>query len=276
MVADGPSFGGEPVLGCPGEAGGGLRLPAGGGGRPQEPRWEMRPCCWLRVIPARSRQPRLLPPSHPSLPPCACRLSLSPCSPGAGSLLPGTAWLGEEPDSSRPGPGRCWRRQPHLVAPAPTEGGRWHVAGMQCVGAGPCLGPQPSAAPCPKLEAAPGCAVLGGSSVVRVSPWLVMLQPGLRSRPCTREGFVPRVTCVLALCMGTTSALLTPCPVTAACPYVLQTPPPCSWPPRAVSALSLAACPPGRPSQVNPQHLRGGSRRWHRGSRGDTEGERLE
>lgn len=95
---------------------------------------------------------------------------------------------------------------------------------MQCVGAGPRLGPQPSAAPCPKLEAAPGCAVLRGSSVVRVSPWLVMLQPGLRSRPRAREGFVPRVTCVLALCVGATSALLTPCPVTAACPYLLQPP----------------------------------------------------
>ncbi|XP_076192919.1 small integral membrane protein 45 isoform X1 [Aptenodytes patagonicus] len=82
----------------------------------------MRPRCWLRVIPARSRQRGCS--RHPSLPPCACRLSLSPCSPGAGSLLPGTAWLGKEPDSSWPGPGRCRREQPHPIALHPwKEGG---------------------------------------------------------------------------------------------------------------------------------------------------------
>lgn len=94
--------------------------------------------------------------------------------------------------------------------------------------------------------------------MVRVSPWLVMLQPGLRSRPCTREGFVPRVTCVLALCMGTTSALLTPCPVTAACPYVLQTPPPCSWPPPGSFCPVTCSVPPRAPVTGVPTAPPGG------------------
>lgn len=44
---------------------------------------------------------------------------------------------------------------------------------------------------------------------------------------------------------------------------------------QAVSALPLATCPLGLLSQVYPWHL-GGSGRWHRGSMGDIEGERLE
>ncbi|XP_005040003.1 PREDICTED: uncharacterized protein LOC101821708 [Ficedula albicollis] len=65
---------------------------------------------------------------HPSLPAClppirACRLPLSPSSPGARSLLPGTAWPGKEPDSSRLGAGRCSREQSHPVALHPWQKG---------------------------------------------------------------------------------------------------------------------------------------------------------
>ncbi|XP_053936802.1 protein SMIM45 [Cuculus canorus] len=63
----------------------------------------------------------MLPPAlgcsrHPSLPPCACHFSLLSCFPRSGSLLPGTAWLGKEPDSSQPHSSRCQREQPHPIA----------------------------------------------------------------------------------------------------------------------------------------------------------------
>lgn len=106
---------------------------------------------------------------HPSLPAClppirACRLTLSPSSPGSGSPLLGTAWLGKEPDSSRLAPGRCQREQSHPVALHPLEkvGGRrqggWRCSlGMRCKGARSCLGPQSS-----QLRA-PSCSLPQGA-----------------------------------------------------------------------------------------------------------------
>lgn len=147
------------------------------------------------------------------------------------------------------------------------------LSGMQCMGAGSCPGPQPSAAPCPKLQAAPGCPVLGGSSVVGVSLWLITLQPGLCSQPCTR-GFHPQSH----LCPGTVHGHH----------FCLAHPLPShhcvSLSPANPLSLLLAS-----PEQFLPCHLQrapqgarhkcthgvsGGSGRCHRGSRGDNEGER--
>uniref|UniRef100_A0A8C3JGD9 Uncharacterized protein n=1 Tax=Calidris pygmaea TaxID=425635 RepID=A0A8C3JGD9_9CHAR len=102
--------GGRPLVGCPGEAGGGLTLPGRRWGKPPG-----APVGKEAALPARC---------HPrTLPPRACRLPLSPGPPGAGSLLPGTACLGREPDSSRPRSGRCRREQPHPIALRPWKEG---------------------------------------------------------------------------------------------------------------------------------------------------------
>lgn len=132
------------------------------------------------------------------------------------------------------------------------------------MGVGSCPSPQPSAAPCPKLQAALGCPVLEGSSVAGVSPGLVTLQPGLWSWPCTWEGFVPKVTCVLALCSGTTPASLTPYPVTTACLCVLQTPCPCSWPPPSFCPVTCSVTPgvPITIVPIAPQETVGGDMRY--------------
>ncbi|XP_057878430.1 small integral membrane protein 45 [Melospiza georgiana] len=85
----------------------------------------MRPRCWLPVLPPPAAAAPAIPPSLPAcLPPSrACRLPLSPSSPGAGCLFPGTAWPGKEPDSSRLAPGRCRREQSHPAALHPWRKG---------------------------------------------------------------------------------------------------------------------------------------------------------
>nr|XP_005488809.1 uncharacterized protein LOC102070534 [Zonotrichia albicollis] len=110
--------------GCPGEAGAGLTLPGRRWGKPPSvPLGNEATLLAACPSPARRGCSR-----HPSLPAClppsrACRLPLSPSSPGAGCLFPGTAWPGKEPDSSRLAPGRCRREQSHPAALHPWRKG---------------------------------------------------------------------------------------------------------------------------------------------------------
>ncbi|XP_063252126.1 small integral membrane protein 45 isoform X1 [Prinia subflava] len=105
--------GGRPAVGSPGEAAAGLTLP---GRRRRKPpgvpvgsEVTLLAACPSAV--AAPAIPPTLPASRPSAPVVSrCR----PALPAQG--LPGTAWPGKEPDSSRLGPGRCRREQSHLVA----------------------------------------------------------------------------------------------------------------------------------------------------------------
>ena len=203
----------------------------------------------LRATPPRSRP---LPPAPVA---ARCRLALPEPSPGkAARLIPA-------------GP----RRGPEGAAPshrpAPVEGGRWRVAGAGrgCDAGERGRAPVPScqAAPCPQLQAAPACPVPGRASAVGRGPWLVWLQPGLCSPPRIL-GFVPEVTCVLALRTGTAPAVLTPrrcVSVSPANPLSLLQPPPSSFCPVTCSVAPPYEC------------TRGVSGGGTGGSGGDTEGE---
>ncbi|XP_041907092.1 uncharacterized protein LOC121675590 [Corvus kubaryi] len=126
LVADSRSLcgGGRPAVGCPGEAAAGLTLLERQWGKPPGvPVGNEATLLAACPFPARRGCSR-----YPSLPAClppirACRLPLSPSSPGAGSLLPGTARPGKEPDSSRLGPGRCRREQSRPIALHPWRKG---------------------------------------------------------------------------------------------------------------------------------------------------------
>lgn len=118
-----PPPGGRPAVGCPGEAGGGRGCRGGAGEAPGAP-------VGNEAAPPAACHPGALPPAAAAP---ACRLSLSPRSPGAGPFslaLPG--W-----ERSLTHPGRAPQGAASSRPPAPLEGGRWHVAGRA---AGACRG----------------------------------------------------------------------------------------------------------------------------------------
>lgn len=249
--------GGRAAVGSPGEAAAGLTLSG---------RWWGKPsgvpvggeATLLAVCPSPARcgcsrhhsHPAYLPPIRP------CRLPLSPSSPGARSLLAGTAWLGKEPDSSRPGPGRCRTEQSHLVTLRPWKkvGGRcqsWQVPvlvgdavhGSEVMSGSPVIGNSvPQAAACPRVPRSEGVSCSRGEPTACDAATEVVLSGVHRRVPYPNSPVFRRAAPSL---------------------------------PHAVSALPVAMCPLGLLSRVYPWHL-GGSGRCHRGSMSDIEGKRLE
>ncbi|KAL2309147.1 hypothetical protein Nmel_005330, partial [Mimus melanotis] len=78
--------GGRPAVGCPGEAGAGLTLPARRWGNPRESWWAIRPRCWLPVLPSPAAAAPAIPPSLPASRPSVPVASR--CHPGLPARSP--------------------------------------------------------------------------------------------------------------------------------------------------------------------------------------------